>query len=417
MRDRTRKLNNLGLTLVELLVAVAILGVIVAPLLHSFVTSAYTARKSRVFGDATVAAQNIIEAIQAMDADLLLADSGNLSGSASFYERKVEDGVEKFVPSASGEAVKDELGRYYIGMPVSAGNSSFDALITLDASSEINEMPVTEYTELLPVFQNMGADNPDTLAKMEFDEALSAAGGVNPRLERTISITVEEEKPAGETFVEFPVSIDYKYSGGFFYGEENSQYYSFFYEYNTGTYSKRVDKNSISAEKPAFSLFFFFNTFYGIGADTKDTILIYNNINSFYNETKGIYNNLPFNLFLIRQKTGETPSRDATYKSCVYQYEPYGLGESEDENGIKIYLNACKVYTNLNANLNDGSELGSFDYRVYRNALWYTPATAVPRLAVSSIRDRLFYINVKLFPKGSGFTGKPVASIDASKLD
>ena len=43
--------------------AVAILGIVVAPLLHTFVTAASTAAKSRKLGDATLAAQNLAERV------------------------------------------------------------------------------------------------------------------------------------------------------------------------------------------------------------------------------------------------------------------------------------------------------------------------------------------------------------------
>ncbi|MEG2519433.1 MAG: type II secretion system protein, partial [Oscillospiraceae bacterium] len=63
------KIDNRGMTLVELLVAVVILGIIVVPLLHTIVTGATTERKSRVAGEATATAQDILETIEASDAE------------------------------------------------------------------------------------------------------------------------------------------------------------------------------------------------------------------------------------------------------------------------------------------------------------------------------------------------------------
>ena len=143
MTVKPAKLNNQGLTLVELLVAVTILGIIVAPLLHTFVTSAYTAKKSREYGDATTAAQNIIEAIEATDTEDLLSNAVNIGSGAKFYERKVdENGVESF--EESPVASKDENEKYYIGLPAASGSTRFDALVTLDASHKVNDKPVTE---------------------------------------------------------------------------------------------------------------------------------------------------------------------------------------------------------------------------------------------------------------------------------
>lgn len=57
--------DHRGFSLVELLVAIVILGIVVAPLLHTFVTSASTAARARRLGDATLAAQNLSERVEA----------------------------------------------------------------------------------------------------------------------------------------------------------------------------------------------------------------------------------------------------------------------------------------------------------------------------------------------------------------
>jgi prepilin-type N-terminal cleavage/methylation domain-containing protein len=59
-----KELNNKGFSLVELMIATVILAIIVAPLLHSFVTAAHTTVKSRQMGDATLASENIAEAVE-----------------------------------------------------------------------------------------------------------------------------------------------------------------------------------------------------------------------------------------------------------------------------------------------------------------------------------------------------------------
>lgn len=57
--------QNKGFTLVEVLIAITILGIIVTPLLHAFVTSVNTNAKARRVMDATTLAQNIIEDLKA----------------------------------------------------------------------------------------------------------------------------------------------------------------------------------------------------------------------------------------------------------------------------------------------------------------------------------------------------------------
>ena len=64
-----KELNNKGFSLVELLIATIILGIVVAPLLHTFVTAANTTARSRQIGDATLAGENIAEKVEAGSID------------------------------------------------------------------------------------------------------------------------------------------------------------------------------------------------------------------------------------------------------------------------------------------------------------------------------------------------------------
>lgn len=432
MTMKPAKLNNQGLTLVELLVAVTILGIIVAPLLHTFVSSAYTAKKAREYGDATTAAQNIIEVIEATDTDVLLSNADSIAGGAKFYKRKVdENGVESF--EESPEASKDENDKYYIRLQPSSEDSLFDALVTLDASHKVNEKPVTEYTELIATTQASGADNPDNpdnMAMAKFVSAFNSSENPLPSsrfLSRKISVTVGKQiDDNGGAMVRYPINIVYTYTGGFYYGEDNAVYYSFFDEHTSSTdYTANADNaDDISADKPVFSMYYFFDTFYGYGNNT-DTIYVYNNAN---NSGPGSHD-LCFNLFLVRQKTGATADLDNTYKPSIMQYEPYGLGKTTAESGKELHLPACKVYSNMHFNLFSGEKLtsiitdptsSSYWYQVRESPggkLWFTPGTADPELVVSGKLDRLLYINVKLYPRDADFSGKPIASIDATKID
>ena len=59
--------NNSGFTLVELMIAIAILGVIVGPFMHSFVTAARTNAKAQQIQNATMLATNLMEEVKAND--------------------------------------------------------------------------------------------------------------------------------------------------------------------------------------------------------------------------------------------------------------------------------------------------------------------------------------------------------------
>ncbi|MEG2367923.1 MAG: type II secretion system protein, partial [Oscillospiraceae bacterium] len=124
------KIDNRGMTLVELLVAVVILGIIVVPLLHTIVTGATTERKSRVAGEATATAQDILETIEASDAERILADAGTVATGAKYYTK-----ANGTFTAATTTAPENAAKEYYIGIEnIKNGSSTFDALVTLNAS-------------------------------------------------------------------------------------------------------------------------------------------------------------------------------------------------------------------------------------------------------------------------------------------
>jgi len=71
-----RRRDNRGLTLIELIIAVLILGLLVAPLLRGFVVSAQTSLKARRHADATNAAAFLIESIKGSNLDTVLTRAG-----------------------------------------------------------------------------------------------------------------------------------------------------------------------------------------------------------------------------------------------------------------------------------------------------------------------------------------------------
>ena len=75
MKKMRKELNNKGFSLVELLIATVILAIIVAPLLHTFVTAATTTVRSQKMGDATLASENLAETVEATDLYTLLNEN------------------------------------------------------------------------------------------------------------------------------------------------------------------------------------------------------------------------------------------------------------------------------------------------------------------------------------------------------
>ncbi len=112
--------NNKGLTLVELLIGVAILGIIVAPLLNSFAVSARTATKSREIGEATNVAQNISEMLQGNELELITNGSTLLGGQVDNVT-----GIDPLTGTTDNIVIDVS--------DIDNGDSTFDARVTLTA--------------------------------------------------------------------------------------------------------------------------------------------------------------------------------------------------------------------------------------------------------------------------------------------
>lgn len=139
-RKDSQKLNNRGLSLVELLVAVTILAVITVPMLHMFVTSGKINAKSRVTLRATFLAQDVLESLKAYHVeelqdqfsgreDFVLVDRSLLSEAElneDIAQEKTDNGTD-----ADGNP---KPGLYYFTMKnVSMEHSRFDVRIVVDA--------------------------------------------------------------------------------------------------------------------------------------------------------------------------------------------------------------------------------------------------------------------------------------------
>ncbi len=155
-KKRRRKLGTLGFTFVELMIAVAILGVCVAPIMSTFVVSSRMNMKGRQKEQAQTIAQNIVEGVkafgikntvkvcQASNTGSFTLIPENLEGST-----KIGHSVTKSVLSTStisvagyeywidttfpaGETVTTKSGEYEIKLEnILMGATYYDATITI----------------------------------------------------------------------------------------------------------------------------------------------------------------------------------------------------------------------------------------------------------------------------------------------
>ena len=435
--------NNSGFTLVELLIAIAILGIIVGPFMHSFVTAARTNAKAQQIQNATVLATNIMEEVKANDmGDLAFqfnypkrADGTSrfdiVSSYASVYELMMRNNtlqnVTKYLQSGTAdnrpyvtssvlykdyqtnlddnyELLGQELGKYYFVMEgLEAGASQYDALITLDSNGyktvddkgyNDQHTPVIEALDVLEdAFYVQKANQDEEFAERFVEETGDELEDVLASMARTITIDMEAE------------------------GELNRVYVTYTYTYgsNTLTEERLIYTNSESPEYSLKSIYLFFAPNYAAtsASSHKDAIII-NNLN-----------NIDASVYLIKQRVTSANSIELSLKESNYRAEI-----SLIENVTNFNFSSHKAYASIRTNL--GKNLYDSDAIVSNQVLYkYGGSDGRPEnrpnvdkvLGVNSLdgsveKDRIYEVTVAIYKKGEAakkFTGEPVAKITGSK--
>lgn len=372
-----KKLNNRGFSLLELLIAVLILSIITIPLLHTYVTSSRTAARSRQAGDATTAAQNIVETIQANSvSSVLSSDSTAVAGLFGANSAGV-------APASSGDMVS------LTG--IQSGSSLFDAKVTLDpgpygGSGGINTKEITQYTSMDSTYvQETGNLDPDKIA---LDDFASKSHYQLPDAEqRTAELTIHSFTPGESGMTGVSVTLQFHYT--FLYTEiitvdGVSTPESRTMDIDSASYSLFPAGYTVQTDTP-FSVYLLFSPYYdGSMGAYQDEITISNT------------DNLPCNVFLVKQKTASTTeAAENTYRAQVL------LRENHLSDSTNFY---ASVFSNIGQNLISGSAIPSLQisYRKFYSSVYYVTGNfGNGQLVDRKQEDRLYEITVLLYPHGS----------------
>lgn len=171
LMNRDNKKNthkNSGFTLLEVLIAMTILAIIVAPLLHGFVTAARTNQKARKIMRATTAAENIMEQIKATSvADI----ARNVNGQT--LNEKGQPVPTNIVSGTAYEMSYDTSNGKYVQVP--AANSCIEVVTELDGVTvkSTNFKPTADDSYAF-LMSNANYDGQRYDAVMKFDVRKSA---------------------------------------------------------------------------------------------------------------------------------------------------------------------------------------------------------------------------------------------------
>ena len=403
-----KELNNKGFSLVELLIATVILAIIVAPLLHSFVTAAHTTVRSRQIGDATLVSENIAEMVEATSLTQLF----NEPDPSKYFAGATEKKLYSYDGSTYTEITNPGTANcYYLGVKgVQAGSSTFNAMIKLDAnvyrngSSGINDVDITDYSNMDAVYaQSRDADDPDQLGWASFQDKANAlhADWSPSSAEPVRTITLEVTKAEGKIYAR--LHFDYQYTYRYTVVDEltgETQSYTNTLDSDTISYDLLAQGYSLEANGGKLpNIYVMYYPLYEDAGDTNDIIRIENEIAE------------PFKLFLVKERDVDL-SGELQYHASVAQYVPAGTA-AED---------FAVVYSNIREDLSNDlnrSPLAGVNYRIYRGDYFSRVGYFAGEhgdLVSKSDRNRIYEVTVQIFDAADNTFTTPLHTFRSTKL-
>ena len=436
---KKKERNNSGFTLVELLIAIAILMIIAVPFMRSFVTAARTNAKAQQIQNATLLATNIMEEVKANTMEDLAfqfnypeRDDNTsrfdvMSSYTAAYELRSSDGelqnVTKYLENGNAnnreyvtssvlyktyrtnleddyEFLGQELGRYYFVMEgLQAGATEYDALITMNANGYktvddkgYNDKPIVEIEPLdvlEDAFHVQDADQDAYYAEQIADAAnIEDVNTVLNGMTRKITVDIEKEN----NLIRAHITFEYKYGS------------------YTRAVSNMIYNNSEAQENSLKNIYLFYVPSY---TSNVDEIVINNN------------DNVDATIYIVKQRNGSMndallQTKESTYRCRVSVYE--------NESGFQFSTHRAhlKVRSNLGTNLYNGAPVaGQVSYKYtgannqsQENTTYVKKVLGLNTLDGSTEKDRIYEVTVEIYKKGEAaakFAGEPVAKITGSK--
>ena len=435
-----KELNNKGFSLVELLIATIILGIVVVPLLHTFVTAANTTARSRQIGEATLLGENVAELVEttAITEEALK----ELFKDPAF-------GVDNSDPdNPSISCSRDRNSDIYSlsALGVHAGNSTFNVKVKLDPTAyhtgnpnrkPINDVKLSDYSNMDGIYaQSLDVTNPDVLAydafKSEADRRhRGAADGETASGEqkwdpnsvepvRTTTIDITEDATTGEITARLSLSYTYHY----IYTKPDSetgesQEYASSITVPTRKYDL-VRNFSPRNEGRLPNLYVMYYPLYE-SSRINDIIKINNMLTVTSGGSPVVPNRAgvaqPIKIFLVKEKTADAnlANKEFGYNARVEQYVPAGTPDT----------NYAVVYSNIREDLVTTSSLGNnITYDIYRGSYFsdigYFGGDDPNKggdLVSKTERNRMYDVTVEIYDaKDTAFTTTPIHTAYATKL-
>lgn len=352
MRENENK--DSGFTLVELIVAIVILALVAAPVLHAFLSSAQMNGNSKKLLRATTAAQNVMERIKgtgleellAVSSEAVVADRGDGSYQLTFGREMVSGQQYKVVavldPSEYQAASGEALNYNDMLQPT---------IYAIDSQYDGTYMPAVGVAGQI---------------SKEF-------AGANAFSDMTKTITLNIEKSMGIGSAR--ITIAYAYNGQTRYEVKDS----YIYRDATGNDAMR-------------GMYIFFEPMYtAVSRSAKERIVINNP------------NLVPVTVYLIKQNTTQTNnSNEMNYAVDIQINEP---GRIKDWSTESDYVPVTRINTNLTA------DQAKLSYSGAGGAMEAEKMVALCDLAGNVVENRIYKVEVTVYDE----KGEELVTIDGTK--
>ncbi len=452
-----KKLNNKGFSLVELLLAVALLAIVVLPLLQIFTLGADITRRSRKIGEATAVAQNIQETIVACGVDAVRGkDESNhmtdvfaldmLGGISSGNTTVSADGSQIIIRGFDLGYEDKKLDAKVLFDPVGNEKAIYQREGDTDVNRSlwtVNGKSIAQYSEMrLHIYSQpfITSQNPDDKANQDF--LFLYPGAKNITRDRSIIIDVTSE-PERDPLTHKILKVNVRASLVF----EYQYYFDLPDEGETDCYDTLTEPpmnepfkysiDPISSYDEEVACFLMYYPFYdGVSAEEIIINIDKNNDNP----------PLKFKLFLVKQvpmiKTDEGTyysildeavsaqvrddylNKDRNYEFSISEYhnKNYTIELDSFGNPTDKMMN---VYTNAHRQIGDSSQaiLGDYEYKIkspHSSGYFFfsLPSMLRNQLVKTAPENRLYNVTIEIYNSGKADDedAKPICELKASRL-
>ena len=375
--------DNKGMTLIELLVAIAMLGVVISPFLKTFTISARQNNKARETFRATTVAQNLMEGLEAFSLEDVCNQVNKNTGTNSMlyrpngYAEHREIGDEKSGNGLSGNEYvfqNTPTNKYEIGIKgIEEDGKLYDAKILLDASGYA---AINQDTEFSVDMMNEATDVIYRLSQEDDQAIMDDVSGRWGKTKRTFFITIKQQNEKKDVQVSIKVVYEYPKNHG------------------NATDSK-TSENDLSVELDDL------NNLY---------IFYYPNYNSISTEAPldifdiDFHGDIDFNLYLVKQTYSGMSIADTNYHALLDVKDSPSNGEKRPRITLRTNI-LDDLYGNAATNLNKISYIYKYngwvaqeDIPIMLNFLDDRPQ---PLSGNRDSKNLIYKTTVEVYPEGT----------------